>query len=129
LSPECKTAAARAAATLLLLGAIAGCSILKNNVEAQALVDQRVVGMQVGDFFERYGRWSSRSEQADGSAEYGWVSAISATVSAGVYGPDERTCTLRIVAAKNGRITLANILQDMPGRTSTSRCTEVFKAA
>ena len=55
MSPEFQTAALRAAATLSLLLAIAGCSIFKTNEEAQAAINQRVVGMQVGDFFDRYG--------------------------------------------------------------------------
>jgi hypothetical protein len=130
LSPESPTAAARAAATLLLplLCGIAGCSLFKNNVEAQAMIEQRVVGMPAGDFFDRYGPWTTRREMPDGSTEYGWVSAIGATPNSGFYGMDDRTCTLKVVAAKNGRLTVATILQDMPGRTTTSRCAEVFKA-
>ena len=46
-----------------------------------------------------------------------------------IYGLDDRTCTLRLVAGKDGKILTATILQDMPGRTSTSRCLEMFKAA
>jgi len=128
LSPEFQTAALRAAATLSLLLAIAGCSIFKTNEEAQAAINQRVIGMQVGDFFDRYGRWKLREVQADGSVEYSWVSAIGPTTNSGNYGLDDRTCTLKLLADKNGRILTATILQDMPGRTSTSRCLEMFKA-
>ncbi|MCE9657305.1 MAG: hypothetical protein K8R60_02020 [Burkholderiales bacterium] len=129
MSPECKTAAARAAATLLLMFGIAGCSVFKNNEEAQTVINQRVVGMAAGDFFQRYGVWGTRREQVDGTIEYGWVSAVGATTNSGYYGLDDRTCTMKIIAAKDGRIIVANILQDMPGRTTTSRCGELFKAA
>ncbi len=129
MSPECKTAVARAAATLLLLSALAGCSLFKNNEEAQAVVNRRVVGMAAGDFFQRYGTWATRREQVDGTTDYGWVSAIGATTNSGYYGLDDRTCTMKIVTAKDGRIVIATILEDMPGRTSTSRCGELFKEA
>jgi hypothetical protein len=128
LTPEHKSAAARAAATLLLLAALAGCSVFKNNVEAQTTINQRVIGMAAGDFFQRYGAWTTRAELPDGSTEYGWISAIGATTNSGFYGLDDRTCTLRVIAGKNGKILVADILQDMPGRTSNSRCGEMFKA-
>lgn len=128
MSPDRKTAAGRAAATVLLLCAIAACGILKSNEEAQAVVNQRVVGMSVGDFFDRYGAAKTRHVEPDGTSEYGWISAIGATPNSGFYGLDDRTCTLRVLATKNGRITLATVLQDMPGRTTTSRCGEIFKA-
>lgn len=129
MSPQFQTAAVRGAAALSLLLAMAGCSVFKNNEEAQAVLSQRVVGTQVGAFFERYGRWKIRDQQADGTTDYDWISAITTTPNSGYYGLDDRTCTLHIVAAKDGRIVSATILQDMPGRTSTSRCMELFKPA
>ena len=129
MSPEFQTAAPRAAAAAALLLAVAGCSVFKTNEEAQAVINQRVIGMQVGDFFDRYGRPKLREAQADGTTEYAWISAITATPNSGYYGLDDRTCTMRIIADRNGRIVSATILQDMPGRTSTSRCLELFKAA
>ena len=60
LSPEFPTAALRAAAIVSLLLAIAGCSVFKTNEEAQTAINQRVVGMSVGDFFDRYGSWNRR---------------------------------------------------------------------
>ena len=128
LTPESPTAAVRAAATVSLLLACAGCGVFKSNEEAQAVINQRVVGMSVGDFFDKYGRAEVRVPQLDGSTEYKWVSETGATQNKGFYGLDDRTCTLRIIATRNGRITVASILQDMPGRTSTSRCLEMFKA-
>ena len=128
MSPEYETAVTRTAATLLLLCAAAGCSVFKSNEEAQAVINRRVVGMPVGDFFQQFGNWKGRAEQTDGSTEFAWVSAITKPPNSGYYGLDDRTCTLRIVAARNGQISEASIVQDMPGRTSTSRCGEMFKA-
>lgn len=128
MSPQPPPAAFRAAAIVSLLLAAAGCSVFKSNVEAQTVVDQRVIGMSVGDFFDRYGAAKTRHVEPDGTTEYGWISAIGATPNSGYYGLDDRTCTLRVLATKNGRISLATILQDMPGRTTTSRCGEIFKA-
>jgi hypothetical protein len=129
LSPEFQTAATRAAAAAALLLAVAGCSVFKTNEEAQAVINQRVVGMPVGDFFDRYGRPKLREAQADGTTEYAWISAIAATPNSGYYGLDDRTCSMKIIAAKDGRIVTASIVQDMPGRTTTSRCLELFKPA
>ena len=128
MSPEFQSAAPRAAAAVSLLVVLAGCSVFKTNEEAQAVIDQRVVGLPVGTFFDRYGAAKRREEQADGTTEYAWISAIGPTPNSGYYGLDDRTCSLRIVAAKNGRIVTASIIQDMPGRNSTSRCLELFKA-
>ena len=129
MSPEFQSAALRAAAAVSLLVALAGCSVFKTDEETQAVVNQRVVGLPVGAFFDRYGPAKRREQQADGTTEYAWISAIGATPNSGYYGLDDRTCSLRIVAAKDGRIVTASIIEDMPGRTSTSRCLELFKAA
>ena len=127
--PVSSTAALRAAALVVPLLAAAGCSVFKTNEEAQASINQRVVGMPAGEFFDRFGRAKIRDPQSDGSIEYQWISSIGETPNSGYYGLDDRTCTLRIIAGKDGRIQSAIILQDMPGRTSTSRCLEMFKAA
>ena len=58
-----------------MLLAVAGCSVFKNNEEAQAVINQRVIGMPVGDFFDRYGRAQLRDPQPDGTVEYSWISA------------------------------------------------------
>ena len=128
MSPEFPPAALRAAATVSLLLTIAGCSVFKTNEEAQAVITQRAVGMSVGDFFERYGSWKARQVQPDGAVEYAWISATTAPPNNGFYGLDDRTCSLKLVADKNGRILSASLVQDMPGRTTTSRCMEIFKA-
>ena len=84
--------------------------------------------MQSGDFFDRYGRAKIRDPQSDGSIEYLLISTVGETRYSGYYGRDDRTCTLRLIAGKDGKILTATILQDMPGVTSTSRCMEMFKA-
>lgn len=115
-------------AALLALAALAGCGSLKSNDAAQAIVNERVVGMQAGDFFQQFGGTRTRSEQADGSISYDWQSALGPTQNAGYYGLDQRTCTLHLVADKKGRITSVDVVLDNVGRISTSRCTEIFKA-
>ena len=127
MSPEFQSATVRTAAAATLLAAVAGCSVFKTNEEAQAVINQRVVGSPAGAFFDRYGAAKRREQQADGTIEYAWISAITATPNSGYYGLDDRTCSLKIISGKDGRIITASILQDMPGRTSTSRCLEVFK--
>lgn len=114
---------AAAAAALLL----AGCSVFKSNEEAQAIVTQRVVGMPAGAFFDAYGRWKNRVELPNGGTAYQWQSGVG-SAPPGIYGPDDRTCFMRIFADRNGRIESATILNDNPGRVSTSRCGELFRA-
>ena len=129
MRPESPTAAPRAAAAAALFAALAGCSVFKTNEEAQAAINQRVVGMSVGDFIERYGSWKARQVQPDGAVEYAWISATTTDPYKGFYGLDDRTCSMRLIADKNGRILSATIVDDMPGRTTTSRCLELFKPA
>ena len=125
--PDCKLFCTRTAAALLLLASLAACGVFKNDEGIQAVINQRVTGMPVGDFFQQFGTWLKRSEQTDGSTEYAWVSATGPVTNSGYYGLDDRTCTLRIVAARNGKITTADIVHDNLGRVSTSRCGELFK--
>jgi hypothetical protein len=114
-------------AALLVLAAFAGCGSLGNSGAIQAVVNERVVGMQAGDFFQQFdGTWT-RNEQGDGSTSYVWKSALGPTQNSGYYGLDERTCTLHLVADKKGRIASVDVAVDNVGRVSTSRCTEVFK--
>ena len=108
------------------LAALAGCAAIRGNTEGQLLVTQKVTGMPVGDFIERYGRWRTRSELPSGGAAYNWESSVPA-VAPGPAGQDERVCKLRLIADKAGRIETASIVLDNPGRVSTSRCGELFK--
>ncbi len=88
---------------------------------------QAVAGMAAGQFFDRYGRWRSRSELPSGGAAYNWESSVDA-VAPGPSGLDERVCKLRLVVDTKGRIESATVVLDNPGRVSTSRCAEMFKA-
>ncbi len=108
--------------------AASGCSVFKSDEEAQAIVTRHVGGMTAGEFFDRYGRWATRSELPNGAIDYSWESTVG-SAPPGPYGLDDRVCKLHIVADKRGRISSAVISQDNVGRSSTSRCAEMFKAA
>lgn len=116
-----------AALVAAVITAAAGCSIIKSNTEAQTLVTQQVAGMPAGDFFEQYGRWRTRAELPSGGVAYNWDSSVG-SAPPGPDGLDERVCKLRLIADKGGRIETASIVLDNPGRVSTSRCGEMFKA-
>ena len=120
--------ALRAGAALPLLVAVASCGVFKKDEDVQAVVNNRVIGISTGDFLDQYGAWRQRTELLDGTTEFSWTSATAARTAAGVVGLDDRTCTLRIVVAKNGKIASADVVYDNPGRTSTSRCAELFGA-
>lgn len=117
---------AAVSAGLVLAAALAGCSVFKTNEEAQAILTQRVAGLTAGQFFDAFGRAKKRYELANGSVEYYWESEIG-SVQAGPAGLDERVCKLNLLVTKDGRIDSATIVQDNPGRKSTSRCGELFK--
>jgi hypothetical protein len=119
--------ACRTLAAALLVGGVAGCELLKHNEEALATINKRVIGMPAGEFFDRYGRAQSRSEGPDGSMDYEWTSAVP-YAKAGPDSLDERICTLRIGSDARGRIARVAVVYDAPGRTSTSRCREIFAA-
>ena len=123
------TTRAAAIATLLctLLAACGPLGLIKGKDEPQDVVNQHVVGMQVGDFFQRYGRPGSRREELDGSTTYDWESSIGPTPP-GENSLDERTCRLRLSADRRGKITTALVTLDNIGRVSTSRCKEMFIA-
>ena len=112
---------------VLMTSGLAACGVFKSNEEAQAIINRRVVGMPAGEFFQTFGVARNRSEQLDGTITYDWTSSIGAA-AAGPNGLDERTCTLRIVADRRGRVATAEVVLDNPGRFSTSRCGEMFKA-
>jgi hypothetical protein len=109
---------------------LAGCdSMLHVNGEnAQGIVNERVVGMRLGDFLTRYGAPKARRESNDGAVSFDW-DADFAYVGPGPRGTEERICRLRISADRNGRIVSAPILQDGPGKRHLSRCAELFAPA
>ena len=126
--PERIPAFARAAAALPLLVALAGCgSLFKKDEEVQTVVNNRVIGMSAGDFFDQFGLWRQRTELLDGTTEFSWTSATASRTAAGYVSLDDRTCTLRLVAAKSGKIISADVIYDNQGRVSTSRCGELFR--
>ena len=112
---------------LLLALCVTGCGTILhvNGEDAQALVNQRVVGMSIGDFFDKYGAPSARAEADDGTRRFDWQSSF-ANVPAGPTGTEERSCELRLTSAKNGRIVSAMITSDAPGKRRLSRCAEIF---
>lgn len=111
----------------VLAFSLPGCELIKRNEDAQATLNQRVIGMSSGDFFDRYGKATSRSPNADGSIDYRWESAVG-FARAGPDGLDERVCRLRLVADRRGRMGSVEIEYDPPGFTTTSRCREIFLA-
>ena len=118
---------ARASTALLLLAALAACGTLFKKDEAvQGFVNDRAIGMSAGEFFDQFGVWRQRTELLDGTTEFSWTSPTASRTAAGYVSLDDRTCTLRIIVAKNGKITSADVILDNLGRVSTSRCAELF---
>jgi hypothetical protein len=112
---------------LLLVLPLAGCmSILRvNGEDPQVIVDKRVVGSQVGDFFQRYGPVRVREESPDGSRQFTWEGGRN-KVAAGPRGPEESLCRLRVTTDKAGKIVAAPIIRDGQGERRVSRCVELF---
>ena len=123
---ERMTRFAATAALPIALAALGGCEVLKKNEEAAAVVARSVIGMPAGDFFERHGRWNRRFEQLDGTTSYGWQSPTGG-VGPDPTGSDPRVCVLHLVTDRQGRITVADVVRDNPGRISASRCIEMFR--
>ena len=116
---------ALAAASLSV--ALSGCEMLKHNEDALKIINARVIGMPAGEFFDRYGRARSRSESADGTIEYDWISQVG-YARPGPEGLDEHVCKLHLASDPRGRISRVQVLYDAPGLKSASRCGEIFAA-
>ena len=112
----------------LLALCLAGCQAIfhVNDEDAQAIVDKRVLGMSVGDFFARYGAPSSRAEANDGSRVFTW-STKTPSVAPGPRGPEESLCWLRLSTDRNGRIVAAPITRDGKGQRHLSICADLFE--
>ncbi|HEX4235154.1 MAG TPA: hypothetical protein VH041_12710 [Caldimonas sp.] len=115
----------RALLAASLLAALGGCSLFKSNEQVLATINQRVIGMPAGDFFDRYGRPRSRTEMLDHSTEYDWISAVP-YARPGVEGLDEHVCKLHVASDPRGRISRVDVVYDAPGLKSASRCGEIF---
>lgn len=118
----------RVLAALLVL-ALAGCqSILRSGgQEPQAIVNQRVIGMTVGEFLDRYGRAATTREEApDGSVTVNWQSPRT-TLMGGPGGPEITVCRLRLSANRVGKILAALIVRDGDGLHRRSGCAELFE--
>jgi hypothetical protein len=117
----------RAFAAVTLVVAVGGCELFKHNEEASAIINNRVLGKPVGEFFDRYGRATAHTEIGDNTAIYNWTSDVGMT-RPGPEGQDERVCKLRLTVDKAGKISNVEILYDAQGVHSRSRCGEIFAA-
>jgi len=117
----------RSLAAAALVVAVGGCGLFKHDEEASAIVNSRVLGKPVGEFLDRYGRATSRTEVGDNTAIYNWMSDRGMT-RPGPEGQDERVCRLRLTVDKAGKISDVQILYDAQGSKSPSRCGEIFAA-
>ncbi|NUZ06934.1 hypothetical protein [Piscinibacter koreensis] len=115
---------ARGASAALVFG-LAACGSIRSNEDAQAVVTRELVGMPIGEFIERYGAPAARSEAPDGSLSFNWESRVG-SAPAGPMNLDDRVCKLFITGNRAGRIVTAKIRNDTVGRTSASRCGEMF---
>ena len=116
----------RLAAAALLI-AVGGCELFKHNQEATAIINNRVLGKPVGEFFDRYGRATASTEIGNSTSIYNWVSDRGMT-RPGPEGQDERVCRLRLTGDKAGKVSDVQILYDAQGTKSASRCGEIFAA-
>jgi hypothetical protein len=108
-----------------LVCGLAACGSLRSGEDAQVVVTRQLVGMPIGDFIERYGAPQFRSEARDGSLSFDWESQVG-SVPAGPMNLDARVCKLHVTGNRSGRIVAAQIRNDAVGRSSTSRCGEMF---
>jgi hypothetical protein len=112
----------------LLALSLGGCGSIFGRDPAKdthAILDKRIVGMSVGDFFERYGAPLSRDEGRDGSLGFVWEGGLT-KISAGPTGPEALICRLRLGTGKDGRISAVVVLRDGEGLRRLSRCVELI---
>ena len=114
--PPCPLPFAPLVAAALLV-AVGGCALFKDNEEVQATVNRRTVGKPVGEFFDRYGRATTRTEIGNSTSIYNWISDRGMT-RPGPEGQDERVRKLRLTVDKAGKISDVQILYDAQGMKS-----------
>lgn len=124
---SCLPTLSRALAAAALLVAVGGCELFKDNAQATANINSRVIGKPIGDFFDRYGRPKKRVEIGGDITLYDWESDVG-TTRPGPEGQDERICRLRLTVDKAGKVTSVDIQYDAQGKKSVSRCGEIFAA-
>ena len=117
----------RAVAAATLVVAVGGCELFSKNAETSAIVNNRLLGKPVGEFFDRYGRAAAHTEIGNNTAIYNWNSDVGMT-RPGQAGQDERVCKLRLTVDRAGKISNIEILYDAQGVRSSSRCGEIFAA-
>jgi hypothetical protein len=117
------------AVPIVLALLLAGCgSVLRSGgAEPQSIVNNRVIGMTIGDFLDRYGRAATTREEApDGSVTFNWQSPRT-TLMGGPGGPEISVCRLRLSANRVGKILAALIVRDGDGVHRRSGCAELFE--
>jgi hypothetical protein len=92
----------------------------------QTIIDQRLIGMPMGEFIDSFGVPRNRSQQLDGTTTYYWASK-GAGASTGFAPLDDASCSLTIVADTRGRIISAQVILDDPGPNTSSLCEALFK--
>ena len=118
---------ARFTAMVACAGWLAGCGSAKGENDIPALLNQRLIGMPAGEFFDRYGPANTRTVGDANTAIYDWESDVG-YARPGPNGLDTRVCRLTITVSKALRISAVEVVLDMEGVTSTSRCREIFDA-
>ena len=94
---------AAAIAAVVAAMALPGCGMFKGEPDAQAVVNQRLLGMATGEFIDRFGRVEARTEMPDGSFEFNWQSKTG-VFRPGMTGGDEPLCKLHVVADRRHRV-------------------------
>ncbi len=110
---------------VVLLSGLAACSSLRGP-DPQGVVDRKLVGTPVGDFFARHGAPRGRALGADGRHSFVWESGFEG-VGIGPRAGAGLHCRLHLVSDADGRIVAATIVSDMPGeRHVSSYCLDLL---
>ena len=124
--PATSLSPAAAIGLAVLATALVGCEVIKTKEEGSDIVSRRAVGMRAGEFFDTFGPARGKVQALDGTTVYRWESTVGATAP-GVQSLDERVCKLVVTVDKGGRVTATEVARDTQGRSSASRCGEIFR--